>query len=209
MTKGDGTGVNDALNLPLNDQLEKDMNRLLEQEEDFVLAMIDVDQFDPVNKLFGHDEGDKVLIRTGEHLRDSMPEGATLYRFGGDEFAMLFHNGMEKEEVLLAMEELRKSYAVTTPDGKPQTISIGISTSMDDGANVLELVRKAEDAMFRGKLMGRNRVCLAREEKMITKTTHYTEHQLKRLTKIAKRDGVGEAILLREALDLLLKKYDA
>lgn len=201
--------VNEVLALPMNDQLERDMNALLENEEDFTLVMLDVDQFDPVNKQFGHDVGDDILIKTGEYFRKNTPEGATLYRYGGDQFSFLIRGGVEKEDVLLMMDELRKGYDVKTPDGESKTISIGIAASAEDGVNVMELVRKAEDAMFRGKLLGRNRVSLAKEEKMVTKTTHYTEHQLKRLTKIAKRDGVGEAILLREALDMLLKKYDA
>jgi predicted DNA-binding protein len=62
--------------------------------------------------------------------------------------------------------------------------------------------------MVRGKHGGRNRVNLAREEKMVTKTAHYTTEQLQRLTKLSKREGVGEAIILREALDAVLKKYD-
>lgn len=43
---------------------------------------------------------------------------------------------------------------------------------------------------------------------MVPKTSHYTSEQLKRLTVLAKREGIGEAILLREALDMLLKKYE-
>ena len=43
---------------------------------------------------------------------------------------------------------------------------------------------------------------------MIPKTSHYTQDQLQRLSKLAAREGIGEAFLLREALDLLLKKYD-
>ena len=53
-----------------------------------------------------------------------------------------------------------------------------------------------------------DKVAMAKEEKMVPKTSHYTQDQLQRLAKLAKREGVGEAILLREALDLLLKKYD-
>ena len=68
-------------------------------------------------------------------------------------------------------------------------------------------MRKAESAMFRVKYAGRNKVALAREEKMVPKTSHYTADQLRRLTALSKREGVGEAILLREALDMLLKKY--
>ena len=69
-------------------------------------------------------------------------------------------------------------------------------------------MRKAESALFRVKQNGRNKVLLAREEKMIPKTSHYTADQLQALTKLSKREGIGEAILLREALDMLLKKYD-
>ena len=44
--------------------------------------------------------------------------------------------------------------------------------------------------------------------KMVPKTSHYTQDQLKRLNLLSKREGIGEAILLREAMDMLLKKYD-
>ena len=104
---------------------------------------------------------------------------------------------------------MRRSYRAFLPDGRAQTISVGIASAPDDGASYLDLVRKAEGAMVRAKTGDANRVCLAREEKMITKTSHYTAEQLKRLTKVSKRESVGEAVLLREALDALLKKYDA
>ena len=77
-----------------------------------------------------------------------------------------------------------------------------------DGTGDLDILRKAADAVHRAKAGGRNRVCLAREEKMVTKTSHYTQGQLQRLAKLAAAEGVGEAVLLREALDDLLAKHD-
>ena len=62
--------------------------------------------------------------------------------------------------------------------------------------------------MYRAKNTGRNKACLAREEKMVTKTSHYTQEQLELLSKLVKAEGVGEAVILREALDDMLKKYD-
>ncbi len=138
-----------------------------------------------------------------------MPKDARAYRYGGDQFAVLFPERYEKEDVFLAMEELRRGCRVILPDGRAQTVSVGIASAPDDGASYLDLVRKAEGAMYRAKAGDCNRVCLAREEKMVTKTSHYTAEQLKRLTKVSKREGVGEAVLLREALDALLRKYDA
>ena len=79
--------------------------------------------------------------------------------------------------------------------------------AFDDASRYQELMRKAESAMYRAKYAGHNKVALAREEKMVPKTSHYTSDQLKRLSALSKREGIGEAILLREALDMLLKKY--
>lgn len=203
--------VNEVLELPLGDAFQKDLTELMEQNGEAgvaVIAFVDLDRFLSVNERFGRAAGDEVLIQTGRYLGQALPQSAKLYRYGGDQFAVIFGDGEEREDVLLAMEALRRGYEVRQPDGSPLTISIGIASSPDDGERMQELVRKAEGAMFRAKANGHDRVCLAREEKMVTKTSHYTADQLQRLTKVAKREGLGEAILLREALDALLKKYD-
>ena len=85
---------------------------------------------------------------------------------------------------------------VLTRDGDPEKVSFPVAQKMADGE------------LFRAKVAGGNKVAMAKEEKMVPKTSHFTQDQLQRLAKLAKREGVGEAILLREALDLLLKKYD-
>ena len=95
-----------------------------------------------------------------------------------------------------------------TPDGVQQTITIGMATAFEDANRCAELIRKADGALYRAKVAGGNKVTMAKEEKMVPKTSHFTQDQLQRLAKLSKREGVGEAILLREGLDLLLKKYD-
>lgn len=200
--------VNEILRLPLGDAFERDVSELLERDRDIVLATIDMDSFMSVNEEYGHDVGDRVLIEAGQYFRSSISANAKLYRCGGDQFAVVYSDGEQKEDVFLEMETMRRGYAVKTPGGIT-TISIGISASPEDGAEYLELMRMAEGALYRAKKAGHNRVCLAREEKMVTKTSHYSEQQLRRLTKVSKREGIGEAILLREALDMVLKKYDA
>lgn len=203
--------VNEALKLPLAEEFESDLSALLEDGEgveSVTVAAIDLDEFLKVNERLGFAEGDRVLIEAGNYLRESLPEGARLYRYGGDMFTVLFARGTEKEEAFLLMEQLRKAYAVASRDGVPQTVTIGVASAPEDGARAPELISKADGAMFRAKVNGRNRVCLAREEKMVTKTSHYTVDQLQRLTKLSKREGIGEAVLLREALNAMLKKYD-
>ena len=115
---------------------------------------------------------------------------------------------MEREEIFLFLNDLKNGYSVTTPDGVKQSITIGMATAFEDASRCPELIRKADSALYRAKVSGRNKVAMAREEKMVPKTSHYTQDQLQRLAKLAKREGIGEAILLREALDMLLKKYD-
>ena len=207
------TAVSDALQFPTGEVFEEDLNDILNSEaeangEVVAIALIDCDRFDHINKDFGSDEGDRVLIEAGKYIRDSLPEGAKVYRIGGDEFGILFRGTMEREEIFLFLNDLKNNYAVQTPDGVRQTITVGMATAFEDANRCAELVRKAEGALFRAKVSGGNKVAMAKEEKMVPKTSHFTQDQLQRLAKLAKREGVGEAILLREGLDLLLKKYD-
>lgn len=212
-TKNNKTNkVNEVLKFPYGEAFENDLTALLESEnaagENIIIALIDADHFDHVNTDFGIDEGDRVLIAIGEHLKKNAPEGAKLYRIGGDEFGIIFHSELEKEDVFLLLEGVRSSLDITLPSGEKVSISVGMSVAFEDSSRTAELMRVAESAMFRAKQSGRNRVAMAKEEKMVPKTSHYTRDQLVKLTKLSKAEGVGEAILLREALDMLLKKYD-
>lgn len=201
--------VNDALRFPLSDAFERDVKQMIDADAPFVLVMMDVDNFLRVNQSFGRETGDRVLIETGKYVQTKLPKDCRIYRYGGDQFAVTFPGGAEKEDVFLMMENVRRGYAMPLPDGTSVTLTMGIAAYQDDGAAYAEIVRKAEGAMTRGKTQGHNRVCLARDEKMVTKTAHFTADQLKRLSKVSAKEGTGEAVLLREALDMLLKKYDA
>ncbi len=205
--------VNEALKLPVGDQFDSDLTEILEGDseekgETVAIALIDCDQFLYVNKDFGIEEGDRVLIDTGKYIKENAPKDATVYRIGGDEFGIIFKGLMEREDIFLFLNDLKNNYDVTTPNGVRHTITIGMATAFVDASRCAELVRKADGALFRAKTAGGNKVTMAREEKMIPKTSHYTQDQLQRLSKLAGREGIGEAFLLREALDLLLKKYD-
>ena len=130
------------------------------------------------------------------HLRD----------YPGTDGAIIgkYRNGTKVE----ILGNLRNWAQVKTPDGERQTITIGMATAFEDASRCAELIRKADGALYRAKVAGGNKVTMAKEEKMVPKTSHFTQDQLQRLAKLAKREGIGEAILLREGLDLLLKKYD-
>ena len=195
---------------------ETTLETLIRQAESdgrpFTLALTDIDHFDQINKELGHPGGDAVLVGVADILK-TLGEEAIPARYGGDEFAILFPN-MEREQVFLKLERVRAeietktefrqgNYAVE----KNVFISIGIAAYPIDATDANELFRKADAALYRAKLTGRNKIILAFEERMIPKTVHFTTTQLERLTELSKKEGVSEAVLLREALDDLLVKY--
>ena len=207
------TAVNDVLKFPTGDAFEEEVDSILNSDteangEVVAIALIDCDKFDHINKDFGREEGDRVLIDAGKYIRASMPEDVKVYRIGGDEFGIIFRGTLEREEIFLLLNDMKNGYNVKTPDGVRQTITVGMATAFEDANRCAELIRKADGALFRAKVAGGNKVAMAKEEKMVPKTSHFTQDQLQRLAKLSKREGVGEAILLREGLDLLLKKYD-
>ncbi len=179
--------------------------------DDLSLVMLDIDRFLRVNEQYGRPAGDTVIQSLARHLVERMPDSAIVYRYGGDQFAVLLPS-TQKEQAFLLMEKCREAFQADGirhgADTLNITFSAGVSCCPEDGSRTAEIVRKAEGALFRAKAGGSNRVCLSREEKMVTKTSHYTYEQLQRLAQLAKKEGVGEAVLLREALDDLLKKYD-
>lgn len=177
------------------------------------LAFIDIDNFMHINQEHGHSAGDDVLKSIGEMIRQSCGEDAICSRYGGDEFAVIFPN-TEREQAFLSLEKLRSEASANTLNaGKKQSqiegvaLSGGIACYPVDGRLKSELLRKADQALYRAKVTGRAKIRLAYDEKMVPKTSHYTQTQLERLTKLAVEREAGEAELLREALDDLLAKY--
>ena len=177
------------------------------------LAFLDIDSFEHINQEYGHSGGDDVLKTIGEMIRQACGEEAICARYGGDEFAVIFPN-TEREQAFLSLEKLRTEAAANrfTVGKKQDTIegvalSGGIACYPVDGRLKSELMRKADQALYRAKVTGRAKIRLAYDEKMVPKTSHYTQTQLERLTKLATEREAGEAELLREAVDDLLSKY--
>ena len=176
------------------------------------LALLDIDSFLQINKQVGHAGGDVVLKAVAEVLRQ-VGDDVLIARYGGDEFAVLFPN-TEREQAFLKLERVRAEVESRTSfsDGAATvdirlTLSAGIAAFPIDGNDANELMRKADGADYRAKVSGRNKIVLSYEERMAPKTSHFTLTQLERLAALAKEQGVGEAVLLREALDDLLVKY--
>lgn len=193
--------------------IDAEIEKIKGSETPLSLAFIDIDHFFKLNEARGHAAGDAVLIAVADTLREMSPAGSTVCRYGGDEFVLLFP-GMEREQAFLLVEKMR--VALTEKQVKAQTdvepiegifISAGIACAPLDGRLKSEIMRKADQALYRAKATGRGKVRLATDERMLPKTSHYTQTQLERLTNLAAERQAGEAELLREALDDLIAKY--
>ncbi|MFZ5923054.1 MAG: diguanylate cyclase [Chloroflexota bacterium] len=177
------------------------------------LAFFDLDNFLGVNQTFGHPGGDAVLKTVADTVSQVVGGRGQVARYGGDEFAVIFA-GLEREQAFLIMEQVRVAVESLSQFSEGETrvetkitITGGVAAHPIDGSDENELIRKADGALYRAKVNGRNKIALAYEERMIPKTAHYTQTQLERLTELASEQGVSEAVLLREALDDLLIKY--
>ena len=195
-------------------ELNTEMEMLIDKGDEFSYVLVDIDMLASINSNFGNEAGDAVFKCVTKHLKSAFTEPCMIYRDARDEFDILLP-GISKEEAFLRAEQVRKLICqdvldFKSEDGKKlsQSVSIGISSYPDDGSRPADITRRADSAMARAKKNGRNQVCLTREEKLIPKTSHYTSAQLEKLSLIAVKEKTGEAVLLREALDDLLKKYD-
>jgi diguanylate cyclase (GGDEF)-like protein len=177
------------------------------------LAFLDIDHFKRLNDSLGHESGDVIIKAVGDTVQRVAGDKAIACRYGGEEYTLIFPD-TEREQAFLIIESARSEIAQlkSLSDGKKKvnaqlTISGGIAAFPIDAQDENELLRKADQALYKAKNNGRNKIVLAYEEKMSPKTSHYTLTQLERLSELAKEQGVGEAVLLREALDNLLVKY--
>lgn len=128
------------------------------------LMFLDLDHFKPVNDSFGHRVGDLLLQEAARRLRGALRESDTPARVGGDEFVVLLRSVQREEDALLVGEKIRA--ALSQPfliEGHCLQISasIGIALFPRHGTSVLELERKADEAMYLSKERGRNTVTLA------------------------------------------------
>lgn len=191
------------------------LDEAVAQDTALSLVLFDIDWFGKVNADHGRVVGDAAIAALASTLSDVVGGHGQVMRYGGDAH-MAILPGVEKEEAFLLAERARKmfdrNHVVSVDDGKVElalTLSAGVASYPDDDTKAPELVRKANEALYRAKVSGRNKACLAREEKMQTKTSHYTQGQLAGLARLAKREGIGEAVLLREALNDVLRKYNS
>jgi diguanylate cyclase (GGDEF)-like protein/PAS domain S-box-containing protein len=132
--------------------------------DSLVVLMIDLDNFKEFNDTFGHDLGDEVLIIFGDFVRTITRKEDIACRSGGDEFFLILP-GASLNAGLKKAEEIRSgSRQLHIPHGQlqqPVTLSLGIAGYPEHGLTADELIKAADQAMYRAKQSGRDRVVTA------------------------------------------------
>lgn len=156
--------------------------QLLRLGKRYSVALVDIDHFKKCNDTYGHDIGDQVLRMVASKLR-GVSGGGKAYRYGGEEFAVLFR-GKSLKEVRPTLEALRETIEATPfilrgrrrPRAKPTeqtpspgagrkarkyvsvTVSIGVAERVDPKEDPRDVIKAADEALYRAKGAGRNRV---------------------------------------------------
>jgi diguanylate cyclase (GGDEF)-like protein len=128
--------------------------------------MLDLDHFKQYNDRYGHLGGDQALRETAEVLRRNARDVDILARYGGEEFAIVLPE-TDLERAIIHAERARAaiaSHAFRGKDSNPQgdlTVSIGVAALAPGIRKIEELVHDADQALYRAKSQGRNRLELA------------------------------------------------
>lgn len=120
------------------------------------LLMVDVDDFKSVNDTYGHDVGDRVLIKIADTLKQTFRANDCICRIGGDEFVVVMvhaHTGL-RTLVKSKVEKVNRALAVTSDGLPPISVSVGI-TYGSEASDAIELMKLADLAMYRLKRNGK------------------------------------------------------
>jgi diguanylate cyclase (GGDEF)-like protein len=142
--------------------LEEELNRAVRYGDPLSVLMADLDNFKNINDTHGHPRGDAVLKETAKIMIDIMRKVDLVGRYGGEEFVVIMPH-TDLAGALRAAERVRAAVEEKHFEGLPAagalTISIGVTTLFENvGTDIDGLIKAADEALYRAKANGRNRV---------------------------------------------------
>jgi diguanylate cyclase len=148
----------------LIEELSREYNRFTRTGRTFSIAMMDVDHFKAINDKHGHDAGDRVLMTVANHISRLVRPFDDAYRVGGEEFLICLKETDDAgakaalERIRTALEKL--PIALPSDHRVHVTASFGYVVSRD-GVDVEAMIKKADQALYKAKQEGRNRIIAA------------------------------------------------
>ena len=196
------------------DRLQLALGFAKEHQHQVALAYIDLDFFQRINDLYGHETGDQVLVEVGRRIELLLEEGDTAARFGGDEFNLILTNVDNTQSLTDFLNQILRlvNQPILIHGNKIETsISIGVSIYPNDADNAENLLRCADAAVHQAKDIGRNsfRFFSSEQHQQIHSRYQLGNDLLKALTEnqfelyyqpkvsTATRQPVGAEVLLR------------
>ena len=144
----------------LEKRIDHELKKLQQAHRESALMFIDIDNFKDVNDRFGHKVGDAMLATVSEILHLATRQTDTPARLGGDEFVILLPNTTIEEAQVVA-SRIMDATAVIDDVAETTvncTLSIGIAIATREMANVTDWLQAADDALYRAKRDGKNRI---------------------------------------------------
>ncbi|HOZ62827.1 MAG TPA: EAL domain-containing protein [Burkholderiaceae bacterium] len=144
----------------LRDRLEQDIKKSRHDNLQLAILFIDLDHFKEVNDTLGHDSGDLLLIEAARRIRHCVRDGDTVARMGGDEFTVVLSELSSAQTLERVLQDILAELASAFQLGAEQVFvsaSIGITMYPDDGTEVENLFKNADQALYVAKGAGRNR----------------------------------------------------
>lgn len=158
-------------------------------ERPYAVLYIDIDRFKDINDSLGHLQGDLLIVRAGDRIRETLRSEDTVARMGGDEFAVLVEDLPGIDVVLRLAGQVRAAMAQPFEIDSAHvrmTVSVGIAIRQDGMLRPEDLLRSADLAMYRAKETGKDR-CATFEDQFFESTAR--RHALVK----DMRNGVGES----------------
>ena len=160
--KDDLTGVYNRRKF--DQDLREELNKSIRYVRNLSLLMLDIDYFKKYNDFHGHQMGDAILRKLGMVFNRSMRSTDKAYRYGGEEFAIICTE-TDRDSAIICAERLRKVISDEKFEGEEDirpdgnlTVSIGISNFPFDATKLDQFIKHADNALYRAKAEGRNRV---------------------------------------------------
>jgi diguanylate cyclase (GGDEF)-like protein len=139
------------------ERFREELDRCVRTGGTLALVILDCDDLKAINDRGGHELGDAVLQMIGGFLRGEKRREDIAARLGGDEFGLVILDGTTEIAVTVAERLRRALIERALESGHPITATFGVASYPVDGSNLVDLLRAADRAMYRGKLEGKNR----------------------------------------------------
>jgi diguanylate cyclase (GGDEF)-like protein len=133
------------------------------ENKDLSLLLLDIDLFKNVNDTYGHDIGDEILKLVAVTIKDNLRNSDILSRFGGEEFVVLLNETDNKgaENISIKLKDLIEALNYKISDNLIKTtVSIGVTSIKQEDVNLNNLIKRADEGMYKAKAKGRNTITL-------------------------------------------------